>query len=453
MLACPRCGMRFTLGMPSAVPPTETTAPAGTAPGTSAPPAGYPLPGSPVDPTGLATTATLGTPGTTLTGGQVGVQPLIRTSRLQTFLLILVAAVAVTATSIAVWYKISQKESASSDLAIKYKELNLEFESPPNPWTFDNDILGKLGSPYKFVFKRDNPEAHIAIGAKDFDPRSPRESELQNGVMQALEKILDIPTFRPDPTQVEQTWMGQEAKGFKFHAQLKDGTAVDGEAFRFAYKGIAYWFLAWAGENNVFDEMQPSFAETRRHCKLLDLRKDWSERQSAIVPFKGDRVGYTILDAEGVWEEDKDESNLKFEGGGADKILKLKRGKKQDAIQDVTLIVYVLLGTGDPLTVARETVTGRRKEEVKRGGDYQVEFVDITEPPEGDKIQSPIDNPLPVLRFKSFVKGDKNQNRFHVVSAAKIDDKIVVVHVYSSLEKKNALEGLFIQIASSLHGG
>jgi hypothetical protein len=105
------------------------------------------------------------------------------------------------------------------------------------------------------------------------------------------------------------------------------------------------------------------------------------------------------------------------------------------------------------MTVARESVIARRKEEIKRGGDYQVEFVEITDPPEGDKIPSPIDNPLTVMRFKSLVKGSSTQNRFHVISAAKIDDKIVVVHVYSSLDKKDALESLFIQIASSLHGG
>jgi hypothetical protein len=479
MLACPRCGMRFTLGMPGAILPSEAAAPTGifpgTMPGLPAPPPGYPLPpgyttttpgystaaagynspGNPVDPTTQQTNATLMgmTRETAHADGEVGFQSPVRTSRLQAFLMMLVTAVAVTAAAIAVWYKLNQKENTTSETANKYKELNLEFEPPSSPWTRDEQMRIDLGSPYILVYKRDNPEAYMAFGAKDYDPRSPRESELQKGLMRALEKILDMPTFRPDPSEMEQTWMGQEAKGFKFHAQLKTGAAVDGQACRFAYKGIGYWFLSWTGENNIYDEMKHDFSEARRHCKLLDFRKDWKERESAIVPFKGDRVGYTILDAEGVWEEDKDEFNLKHEGEGADKILKMKRGKKQDAIQDEKLIVYVLLGAGDPMTVARGTVTGRRKEEIKGAGNYPIEFVDITEPPEGDTIASPIENPLPVLRFKSLVKGASSQNRFHVVSAAKIDDKIVVVHAYASLDKKISLESLFIQIASSLHGG
>ena len=93
----------------------------------------------------------------------------------------------------------------------------------------------------------------------------------------------------------------------QFHAQLKTGATVDGEAYRIAAKGVGYWFLCWTGENNIFEEMQPSFAEWRKHCKLLGLRDDWREKQSSIVPFKGDHINYTLLDAEGVWEEDRDE--------------------------------------------------------------------------------------------------------------------------------------------------
>jgi hypothetical protein len=247
-------------------------------------------------------------------------------------------------------------------------------------------------------------------------------------------------------------------KGFKFHAQLKDGTTVDGEACRFAYKGIGYWFLSWTGENNIYEEMKHEFAETRRHCKLLDFRKDWRERQSAIVPFKGDRVDYTIFDAEGIWEDDKD-SDLKYEGEGADKVLRikkgLKRGKKNDEIQDSKLVVYVLSRSGDPLEVARDHVTGLRQEEIKKGGaDYKIDFTEITVPPEGDPIPNPHDiTPAPILRLKSVVKGAANQNRLHVISAAKIEEKIVVVHAYTSLENKEILESLLIQIAGSLHDG
>ena len=373
-------------------------------------------------------------------------------SRFQTIILAGVSAVALAACAIALWYKLTHDdESVTVDSANIFKEINLAFEPPPSPWVRDEKTRSDLGSPYLLVYKRDNPEAYMAFGAKDFDPRSPRESELQRGLMQGLDNIIDKNHFSLIDEKLDTTWMGQDMKGFRFRAQLKSGLAVEGEGYRFAYKGIGYWFLAWTGDN-LYEEMRHDFAEARRHCKLLDLRNTWKERQSATIPFKGDRVGYTILDCEGIWEEEKDESAVKFEGEGADKVLKLKKSKRIDDIHDAKLIVFVLPDGGDPMTVARDFVTKRRKDEIKQAGDYQVDFSDSSST-EGDQLPCPIDHPASVIKLQSVVKGARNQNRFHVISAAKIDDKIVVVHVYCGLGKDNRelLEALFVQIASSLH--
>lgn len=392
------------------------------------------------------------TPETARADGQRGPRLPVKQSRFQMFLLAGVSATALAAAAIVVWFKLTHKpEPVSQDVVARFKEVNFSFEPPPSPWSRDEDTRAVLGSPYILVYKRDNPEAFMAFGARDYDPRSPRESELKNGLMQGLAKIIDMATLTMLTDPIERTWMGQEVKGFRFRAQLKSGPSVEGEAYRFEYKGIGYWFLSWTGDNNIFEEMQPSFAEARRHCKLLDLRKNWKAKQSAIIPFKGDKVPYTLLDAEGVWEEERDEANLKYEGEEADKLLKIKPGKSKDELRDATLIVYLLPGEGDPLTVAREFITEKRTKEIKAGGDYTIEFVEITGPPEGDPVTNPVDNPLPVLRLQSKVKDAGNQNRFHVISAAKIGDKIVAVHAYCTPPKREALESLFIQIASSLH--
>jgi hypothetical protein len=368
------------------------------------------------------------------------------------FLLAGVTATALAMAAVVGWYKINHKEiTYSPENATAFKELNLELEPPPSPWMRDDDTRVKLGSPYKFVFRRDNPEAYIAIGAKDYDPSSPRESEMQKNLLQPLGNIIDLSSLKQEDP-LEQTWMGQPLKGFKFHALLKSGSAVDGEAYRMVYKGIGYWFLSWTGENNIFDEMQPSFAEARKHCKLMDVRNDWKERQSPTVPFKGDRVGYTILDMEGIWEEERDEQSVKFEGDAADKLLKIKLGKRKDEIQDARLIVYVLPTGGDPLEKGRQYVTQHRTEEIKRAGDYAIDFQEVPASADSESGPSPVDNPVKVIRLRSIVKGASNQNRFHVISAANIDDHIVVVHAFSTLEKKPLVETAFVQIAGSLHG-
>lgn len=447
VLACPRCAMQFTLGNPAQQTPQTSAASPGANPfGTTTPPS--PAPARNAPPTKANSS------GVVYSKTEVADPSTGRKSRLQSFILAGVSAVAIAACAIALWYKLTHNgESVAADSAYMFKEHNLSFEPPPSPWVRDEETRASLGSPYMLVYKRDNPEAHMAFGARDYDPRSPRESELQRGLMQALENLIDKNHFSLIDEKMDSSWMGQDVKGFRFRTQLKSGQAVEGEGYRLVYKGIGYWFLGWTGDN-LYEEMHHDFAEARRHCKLLDLRNDWKERQSATIPFKGDRVGYTILDCEGIWEEEKDEGNIKFEGDEADKLLKLKKGKNKDVVQDGNLIVYVLPDGGDPMTVAREFVTKHRKDEIKRTGDYPVDFSEVTSM-EGDQLPSPVEHPASVLRLQSKVKGAKDQNRFHVISGAKIDNKIVVVHAYCDLSRENRelLEPIFVQIASSLHGG
>ncbi len=364
-----------------------------------------------------------------------------------------VSALALAFAAVAVWYKFTHRDDlAATDTASRYEELNFSIEPPPSPWARDEDKRAALKSPYFLVYKRDNPEAYIAFGARDYDTRSPRESELSQGLMQALEKVVIKSEITYIDEKLEPTWMGEAVKGFRFRAPDKAGVVIEGEGYRLSSKGVGYWCLCWSGET-VFEEMQPSFGEARRHCKLLEKRKEWRAKQSSTTAFKGDRTGYTILDGEGVWEEEKDEAQLKYEG--ADKILKLKKSKKADDIADGQVQVYVVKPTGEPMTVAREFVTHKRQEELKQAGGYAVAFSEVTGPPEGGALPDTVEARSPVVRLQSKVKGASQQDRFHVISAAKVDDQIVIVHAFCGLsrEKREAFEPRFLQLAASLHGG
>jgi hypothetical protein len=390
------------------------------------------------------------TPETARADGEEGLRLPKRESKLQTAILAGVAAVALAGAGIAVWYKLTHtSDDLSPSMARQFRDLNLSFEPPPSPWARDEDMRVKLGSPFMLVYRRDNPEAYVAFGAKDYETRPPREGELKKGLSDALGRLVSVETLKQfDPE--DSSWMGQEVKGFKFRAQLLDsGTAVEGQAYRFAYKGIGYWFLAWAGENNIYEEMKPEFAQARNRCKLLDLRKDWKEKQSAIVPFKGDRDPYTILDAEGKWKEAPKE-DVEAEGKGADKKLILKIGKKGNIALEANLVVYVLPPGGDPITEARGFVTEHRAAELKAAGDYKVDFQERTGPPE-EVLPNLNEPPAPVIRLESTVKGTLDQDRLHVISAAKIGDKTVVVHAWCPKSQKDTFEGMFMQIAGSLH--
>ena len=260
-------------------------------------------------------------------------------------------------------------------------------------------------------------------------------------------------TLDPFEVPASTTWLGMDVKGFRFRGRLKSGPVIEGEAFYVSHKGIAYWFLAWCGENAIYEEQKSAFADLRAHCKLLDLRKDWQPK-SNVVSYKNNVVGYAILDADEIWQEITDEKDILAEDPNADKMLVLKLGNKRNLQKVGTLVTYVLPAAGDPMTSARQFVMDKRIAEIKVAGeDYRVDFQDRTGTPEGDPTGNVVDANAPVIRFQRTVKDALNQNRLHVVSAVKSGEKIVVAHAWCDLADRAAFETNFMQIVGSLRGG
>ena len=126
-------------------------------------------------------------------GPRLPVQP----SKLQNLLLFVVVAVSLTAAGIAIWYKMSYRNPVLPvDVATQFKELNLSFEPPPQPWTRDEDTRVKLGPPFMLVYRRENPEAFMAFGARNFDTRSPRPSELEGKLSEIVGRLVERDTLK-----------------------------------------------------------------------------------------------------------------------------------------------------------------------------------------------------------------------------------------------------------------
>src|SRR5262245_23641478 len=127
VLACPRCAMRFTLGTPAAPPP----------------PGHHPQNELPSD-TNLAFSGLSTATPRDDAGGWARLP--VRGSRLQMFLLVLVAAVALAGAAVAVRYKLTHKpEDLPPDLSLMFKEKNLSVEGAPGPWVRDEDMRVSLG--------------------------------------------------------------------------------------------------------------------------------------------------------------------------------------------------------------------------------------------------------------------------------------------------------------------
>src|SRR5581483_6295373 len=132
VLACPRCGMRFTLGPPAPAAPPPASVPPGAAPTATFP--GAVLAGKPPRqaPAPAANPAFAGLevePGEETVARPTRPRLPVRSSRRQTFLLVLVGVVALAGAGVAIWYKVTQKpEPERADRTKQIKDLNISFE-------------------------------------------------------------------------------------------------------------------------------------------------------------------------------------------------------------------------------------------------------------------------------------------------------------------------------------
>lgn len=389
------------------------------------------------------------TPDTAKADGEEGPRLPVKASKFQTAILVGVGVISLCAAGVAMWYKITHRNesSVSSGETLKDKDKNFSLEPPPKPWVRDEDMRARLGSPYIHVYKRENPEAYMAFGARDYPNSSPRPSDLDKGLEQALDKLLEKDTRKKYPVEGDSTWMGQETRGYKFSGALKSGGNGEGDARAFSHKGVGYWFVSWTGAD-LYDDQKAAFVEGRRRCKLLELRKDWKEKQSPVVPFKNTEIPYTILDAEGMWVEETNEARVKDEDPKADKYLITKKDRKRDVNDEAELVVLLLDGSGNPLADARAYIEAQANKMKDIRGENK--FSEHGGSLEGDPTPNTVDGNAEFVLLKSENSLDRGHAWLYAISAIKVGSKTVAVCAKCPWSQRAAFDTKFVQIVKSL---
>jgi hypothetical protein len=390
------------------------------------------------------------------------------TNKAQVFILAGIAAVLMAGTIVAgtylIFFRKSGGDSRSADSGVKMPDMNVALEAPPAGWVRDDNVRSKVGPPYIFSYKHENPEAYVAFGATEPEKgRMPRPSELRRDLVAPFGKLFTSESFgRDNPAAAD--WLGEAIgrdkpypNGFTFRAQSPDGLNWMGETYAVAHKGVAYFWLAWCPEGD-YEAMKGEFADFRGKFKLLDARKDWKETRSSVNDFKGDAVPYTLSDAEGLWREvpAAQLAELKKIEPDLDKRLRIRLTPRRDRKarpEEAELSVYLLTAGGaDPTETARkfaeELETNRIKE---ANSDFKPPtFAELTDPPQGDPTPADVPAPAQAVRLVSDVKESKSANRLIVASGIKAGDKTVVVVCWCEASKRDIFETKFVQIASSL---
>lgn len=420
VVSCPRCMTPFTLAAPPPVAPAPT------------PPADLAFEPNPAP----AVERVRGS------GGPGG---------LQTFFLALFAACLLAGVGLAIYFRVFDKTPAKSrgGDANERRDLNVAFDPPPEPWERDEELRVRVGPPAFLAFRRAGPDAAMVFGAKDFRTHAPRPSDLLGPLNGILTRLFEnIPTRHELVPGV--TWMGQDATHFTFRGTARDGEGnVVGECHAASFKGVAYWAVCWAAEDEYASQTE-AFAAARSGFRLLGERDGWAARKAAVVTHRGDKLDYAITDAEGIWKDA--DAKPETEDPKADKFLVARINHEgSDRAEEAELVVYILDDAADPLDAVRRYVEGNMNRDPDNRGTNT--FTKLEGEPAGDPVQNPVPTPSPVLRLRSRNDRSASYSWLIVLSAAKVGGKVVGVHARCPWEDRAAFEAKFVQIAGSLREG
>ena len=435
VLTCPRCGMRFTLGTP---------APA--APAVSKSPPAPPLPNS-FDDMSKEEPRTAGEPPPRRSFAAAG-EP----ASYQTGIIAFICFALLAGAGLAIYFKITWKpEVMKGENGQQLHAHNLSFETPEAPWAIDDDTKAKLGPPMILAFKRAEPDAFFAVGAKDYATREPRPSDLRSTVDRVMERNFEDVTRINLP---DVAFLGQAATvAFSFTASLKDGSRVAGLCHATSYKGVGYWSVSWANEKDA-EGQAAAFEGIREKLKLDKSRDSWAAKDLPVRTFGGHAVTYQLLDGEDIWKEpDAKDRPASGEDPKGDLLLTARvKVPGHDFPDEATLVAILLDGGGeDPLAQGRKYIEDRLAEQVKVADDKLApKFLERKGNPDGDPPSNPVDTPTPVVRMQMTVQGASSFSKLLVLSAAKVGDRVVVVYAHCSWGDREVFEAKLMQIAGSL---
>ena len=457
VLACPSCGMQFTLGPPAPPPQPPAYAP-------PQPPAYAPQPPAyaPQPPAGPvfedAPDAGMGFDAPSASSAPrnrtIARKPTVGSQR-QTYQMLIgvgIAVILVLGAGFTIYSRLTFKP-AKPEGGSYVKGQNLAFDVPPAPWAQDEDMRAQLGSGIYLTFTRSEPEAFIAFGGKDFAERMPRKSELEDGIASVTNGLFEKDTFTILNDNATTKWLGQPlARAIEFRAQdRKTGETVLGEAFATMHQGIGYWTIAWAAEAD-FPAVRPEFETIRGQYRFADPKRVWQPKKATITSIRGDKLAYSLQDPDDIWKQNRNQPPEDVDPlADAKRVAEVKNprgGQKLDA----ELVTFIIDPAGEPIDDAKAYLEQMFNKDAAIFGKTVMTTLD--DDPAGAPSPNSIDKNTDVVRLRTTTgMGGGAVVKLVVISAIKTDDKVVFVRCMCPWDSREVFEQNFIATAGSLKPG
>ncbi len=332
---------------------------------------------------------------------------------------------------------------------IKSESLNFSFTPPGGEWQPDEEMKSNRLGVNVAAFRRTLPDAWVALAAKDFEGRTPRQSELESFLDDRLRRVFD------NLSKEEKTgaiWTGKPALRIEFRATAKSTEAVFvGECYALVHKGVGYWFFAWATPHDIA-KVHEEFDTIRERLTLLNGRDNWKE----TVPNKNvlaGTAGYTLTDIEGIWTKPA-QTEPKDEDPKADLLaeaIDVVKGQRSDGKPTANLVAFLLDSTGDPLTAARKYVEARYNRDPETFGPATIE--ELSDHPQGDPPAGESIGETKSVRLKLTRPNSPSSAKLLVVAGVEVGGKVVAVELSCPLSQRQVWEKRLLALAASLSTG
>jgi hypothetical protein len=320
-----------------------------------------------------------------------------------------------------------------------YRKYNFRYRAPDSPWTADQDL--KLAMKVEFAYRRSSPNRWLALVAKDYKDRSPRDSDLHDEIIPRLRAYFKDMEYGT-PCNLE--FAGKPAKVLEFQGQV-NSVMMNGECVMLSNQGIGYWLLTWSPLVDK-DEALQEWPALRERFSLMNERDGWSKDLRKMAMVQGDKASYTLRFAEAIWE--------KQDPAGADQaaeiyLLGSDPNEVKDASKTATAQV-LLLPPQDDLKAATAATKDYILKMQKEGGYPETEPLIVMTDKDGDlDRKTDIGNRVAqVVQLR--VKNGETRQRYVLAAVLLLRDNVLAIVCECDWRRRDYWQQEFLTLLEKL---
>jgi hypothetical protein len=316
--------------------------------------------------------------------------------------------------------------------------LNFSYRTPDRPWVKDPDV--KSGLKADFAMRRPSPNRWLAIVAKDYKDRNPRDSDLIDEVANRLRGYFqDMEYSQP----VDAQMAGKKARAIEFQG-IANNVQMSGECIMLAHQGFGYWFLTWAPLQEK-EQAADEWPDVRDRFVLLREREGWKEGVRKQITVNNESSPYSLRYAENIWDK-QDPGGLEE---ATDLALLGSDPNEQKHASRTANVEVLLLPAKEDLKDAMAEALAHLKKMYSAGG-YPDSTMTVLTDKDGDmdRKQEIGSREGQVTHYQ--VRNAENRDRYVLLAVVPLPEKVVAIHCECDLQRRDYWQQEFQTLVDSI---